>query len=374
MKKKANIRLLTTLLTLFLLLSLGLTGCSKKEAPAEPEAEAEVEEPEPEAEPEPEETAEWTPAMNYLTGVKNADAEEAPEGYLPLRPMAIVVENSYDARPQWGMDDPEYSPDIILEGEVEGGISRTLWFYADYNKMPGQIGPIRSARPPFIMFSQLLDSVFIHWGLSHSLDGYVGADTVFERDNVDHIGDSVNGMYGRDTSRNTAIEHRGVLYPSALPGALDQMGFRKEIQEERFSILPFNSDTVQPEGDDCTDLSVYFSGSSGSSHWTYYPDSNTYKSDSYKNNVERDNLIILMDNTEYIYVPSYKSGSGVTYCNYLFAGGDGKYVNGGKIQDFKWEVKEGKLAFYDKEGQPFKFNPGKSWIGWISANNGGNIA
>lgn len=33
----------------------------------------------------------------------------------------------------------------------------------------------------------MFDAVFIHWGQSKSKGSYVGANTVFEQDNVDHI-------------------------------------------------------------------------------------------------------------------------------------------------------------------------------------------
>ena len=93
--------------------------------------EKKVEEPEPE------------PPMNPLTG-----SHDFTEKQMNQRICVFVVENHPEARPQVGMDDPKYSPDIILEGEVEGGISRMLWLYADYNKLPEAIGPLRSARPP----------------------------------------------------------------------------------------------------------------------------------------------------------------------------------------------------------------------------------
>ena len=38
-----------------------------------------------------------------------------------------------------------------------------------------------------IRFSQMWDSVFIHAGLSHSKGDYVGADTVFEKHDTDHV-------------------------------------------------------------------------------------------------------------------------------------------------------------------------------------------
>ena len=88
-----------------------------------------------------------------------------------------MVENSPQARPQYNMD----TPDIIFEGEVEGGITRMLWFYADMTDLPDQVGPTRSARPSFVEFSQLFDSIFIHFGESHSKGSYTGADDIIDR-------------------------------------------------------------------------------------------------------------------------------------------------------------------------------------------------
>ena len=172
-------------LALILVLSIFMAACSGDGESAEPEEKTEA-------------------ATNPLTG---ATVDEGfDENALNQRIVAFVVENAPDARPQWGMDDPEYSPDIVLEGEVEAGITRTLWLYADYNKLPEIIGPMRSARPPYIKFSELFDSVFIHWGQSSSKGNYIGATTVFRRDKVDHINqmtfDDTVGLYDRDHTRS----------------------------------------------------------------------------------------------------------------------------------------------------------------------------
>ena len=103
-----------------------------------------------------------TYVYNSLTGQWGLD----PSKIIPTRTVGVVVENHPAARPQWGMDDKYFAPDIILEGEVEGGISRMLWIWADYNKMPYMVGPVRSARPPFVRFSEFFDAMFVHWGMS----------------------------------------------------------------------------------------------------------------------------------------------------------------------------------------------------------------
>lgn len=104
---------------------------------------------------------------NPLTG--EVDYNDSAVG---KRPVAVVVENSPQARPQYNMD----SPDIIVEGEVEGGITRMIWLYADMTDLPEQVGPTRSARPSFVQFSQFFDCIYIHFGQSHSKGDYEGAD------------------------------------------------------------------------------------------------------------------------------------------------------------------------------------------------------
>ena len=75
---------------------------------------------------------------NPLTG--ESDFNEKAVG---KRPIACVVENSVSARPQWGIADSKNPPDIIVEGEVEGGETRMLWMYADYTAVPSQIGEVQ---------------------------------------------------------------------------------------------------------------------------------------------------------------------------------------------------------------------------------------
>ena len=347
---------------------------------------------------------------NPLTG------ETAEQGFdenaINQRVAAFVVENTPDARPQWGMDDPEYSPDIILQGEVEGGITRTLWFFADYNKLPEIIGPMRSARPPYIRFSELFDSIFIHWGQSSSKGAYVGANTVFKKDKVDHINEmtfnDTMGLYGRDQTRSTAIEHRGQLYGSKVPEAIAQEGFRTEPDE--YTTLTFDSLGWLTAFERADNVSAKYSdrSSSQTTYWTYNSEDQKYHTSNFENNLTRDNLIILYDETEYITKENYGgSGASVTYCDYKFAGGKGMMFSKGFAKEIEWAVEDGKLVLTDprlskiaqeraeaaaaeaeeaegedaeaeEETEPIvidaSLNVGKTWIGWVSANNGGKIS
>ncbi len=397
--KNSKIRpFIAALLALVMVLCTFLvTGCSEEEPD--------------DAEPAPVEEV----ASNPLTGQTEDEGFDA--NALNQRIVAFVVENAPDARPQWGLDDPEYSPDIVLQGEVEAGITRTLWLYADYNKLPEIIGPMRSARPPYIKFSELFDSIFIHWGQSASKGEYIGAKTVFRRDKVDHINEmtfnDTMGLYDRDHTRSVSMEHRGILYGAKVPEALKQEGFRaepKEYTKLNFNKLPWltsftPADTVKVKYSD--------KASWDSTFWTYNNEDKKYHTSNFDNDFARDNLLILYDDTEYISKDNYQGQAGhtVTYCNYDLAGGKGYLCSHGTVKNIEWKVEDGKLVMTDldatqaaieraeekaaeaaeageeaeedenaeaaEEAEPIVIDanlyPGKTWIGWISANNGGDV-
>ena len=368
----------------------------------------------------PEEEAEV--AHNSLTGATEEDGYDTASA--DRRIAAFVVENAPDARPQWGLDDPNYAPDVVIQGEVEGGITRTLWLYDDYEKLPEVIGPMRSARPPFIKFSELFDSIFIHWGLSHSKGNYVGASTVFKKDDVDHIDNYGQDLYTRDSSRAVNVEHRGQVIGEKVPAAIEEEGFR--TTPEDYTKLYFNDETAPVSEESATNVNVTYSERSfESTPWVYNEEDGMYHTNAFENDFKRDNLLILYDDTEYITKENYQgpgSAGSVTYCDYKLAGGTGELYSQGTKKEIEWEVKDGKLILKDPsvdyetattaneeafeaakkdkqetykkpyiivspEGEDLEeeeiaeqsyivqpLNKGKTWIGWVSRNNGGKLA
>ena len=302
---------------------------------------------------------------NPLTGI---EMQESARG---KRPVAIMVENSADARPQWGMDDEKYSPDIILEAEVEYGITRTMWIFADYTSLPSIVGPVRSARPPFVKFSELFDTIYIHWGQSNSTSDYVGANTIISQDGVNNINQMAfrasTVLFGRSYERNVALEHTGILYGDNLPAVINEYGYRTELDTERFSALEFNDEPVPMSDTPCNNISVGISGRGWTKTWFYSEEDKLYHTNDFNNNLTRENLLVLFDTTEYI----LKASAGITYCNYRLDGGEGKLASLGTVMDITWSIEDGKLVIKDTDGEIVSLNPGKTWIGWSSANLGG---
>ncbi|MBR4471874.1 MAG: DUF3048 domain-containing protein [Erysipelotrichaceae bacterium] len=304
---------------------------------------------------------------NPLTGLKMA------ESAIGKRPAAFMVENTPPARPQWGMDDARYSPDIILEGEVEGGITRTMWLFADFNALPELIGPMRSARPPYVRFSELFDAIYIHWGQSDSAGTYIGASDVIARDGVDNINQlQYRGqveLFGRNRERDVAIEHTGVVYTKNLPQAIAEYGYRTERNPDHFSNFEFTDEDLTVSNTPAKDLVITISSRSWVKHWTYSDSDKLYHTDDFENKLTRKNILIFYDETEYITKP----GAHFSYCNYHLDHGTGKYATMGTVMDIKWAVEKEKLVIRDSNDQIVPLNRGKTYIAWISSNLGGDI-
>lgn len=301
-------------------------------------------------------------AVNPMTGEQGFNATGQ-------RPVAIVVENAPDARPQWGIE----TPDILVEGEVEGGISRMLWLYADYNTVPSKVGPIRSARPSFIKFSKLFDAVFIHWGGSHSKGNYVGGYETFSNENVAHIDGMKGGeLFNRDTTRSVSSEHRGVLNGEKIESAIKEKGLRTEINEEKVVDFNFYDDVSDLGLDKSNAVNVKFSSRTDTRKFTYNESDGKYHSSDWGCDVSFENVIVLMAGTNYITTP-YK-GSTTTYVNYNITSGSGYIASNGTYEKINWSATSGSLKITDSTGNNITLNKGNSYLGLASSNNGGSVS
>lgn len=106
-------------------------------------------------------------------------------------PIAIVVENHPDARPQSGLN----NADLVFETFAEGGITRFLAIYQSQAD-PQEIGPVRSARPYFVEWAQSYNAFFAHVGGSSDGLALIKKLNVFD---INQFGFA--GSFWRDSKR-----------------------------------------------------------------------------------------------------------------------------------------------------------------------------
>lgn len=333
---------------LSVVISVTFFGCTKQEE--EPPTET------------TESTTAYIPPKNVLTGEEISSSSDGK------RPIAVVVENHPDARPQWGIG----TADIVCEGEVEGGISRMMWIYADRTKMPEQVGPLRSARPSFVEFSTFFDSIFVHWGGSHSKGNYTGGYETISAKNIDHI-DGMGGgaLFGRSKERKVSSEHTGVMNCEKIADVIDSNGFRDTLDENNVVSFKFN-ETSSPAGDTAANkVNAKFSSRTDTRRFTYSSDDKKYHTSDWETDTAFQNLLFLNAKSNYITAPY--NGSTTTYLNYEWTSGTGTYVADGKACDITWSADNGKLSIKDSVGADITLNVGQSYIGFVSSNNGGSV-
>ncbi len=84
------------------------------------------------------------------------------ESWEKRRPLAVMIENAPDARPQSGMSDA----DIVFEAVAEGGVTRFMgMFYCGVQAYDTTLAPIRSARTYFVDWASGFNRpLYVHVG------------------------------------------------------------------------------------------------------------------------------------------------------------------------------------------------------------------
>lgn len=308
-------------------------------------------------------TAEETTApprgyMNPLTGFYGMN-----EAAVGKRPVAVVVNNAPPARPQWGL----CSPDIVVEGVVEGGITRMLWLYADWSQIP-KVGSMRSARHDFVEIAEGLDAIFFHWG------GSIYAYDAMKKRGVDHIdGTADSGRYFfRDRSRGVAIEHTGYTTGESIVKAIEAKKFRTQLTAGYESPFLF-AEEEEPVSFTMGCVSASFVFSDSYRHeFRYDSDAQTYFN--YLNQkpmVQDGGKQMEVKNVIVLYCPVKPMGDRAGCIDMNLTGGSGFYAVNGTYEPVTW-TKGGPgdmLKLLDKAGKLLTLNPGQSYIGFVPKSN-----
>ena len=165
-----------------------------------------------ESQPTAEATATPEPSLEpYKANVLTGEPQDAD--YKDQRITAVMVNNIVAARPQRGLS----RADILFEIKVEGGITRFMPMFTDYEDI-GEIGPVRSGRDQFFRLILPWQALYIHEGQSVVMQQYAidysygnlnnndGAQGYRDYGRINWAGASYN-------SGNLALEH--TMYTNA---------------------------------------------------------------------------------------------------------------------------------------------------------------
>ncbi|MBN1374432.1 DUF3048 domain-containing protein [Candidatus Dojkabacteria bacterium] len=181
-------------------------------------------------------------------------------------PIAVMIENHPDARPQTGL----IYADIVFETLAEGGITRFMPIY--WSHMPEYVGPVRSTRLYYIHWLLPFDAIYAHIGGAVTDSPNTNAMGALFTYNVKTVGFS--DIYWRDSKR--ASPHNAYVNTEDMISAAKTLGYS---MESNFTNPPFKTDaTYTNRGETSCYVIPWKNFTSGMDvEFKYDKDSNSYK-------------------------------------------------------------------------------------------------
>lgn len=304
--------------------------------------------------------------QNPLTGeyVSKSKAKD----WINLRPLAVMVNNHVDARPQSGL----IYADLTYEIVAEGGITRLLPFYM--SEKPEKIGPVRSTRDYYlVLVKELGDAMIMHIGWSPQ------ALEAIQTWPIRSLGRG-GGTFWRENPRNVAIEHTAYVNGVDLAKTALEIGWNGI---GKFQVWKFKDEMAGYENaakanevsidfwekgdysarfvyDSDANEYVRYMGFDADGNWIAHKDQETGEQVKVKDVLvqfveERPIVGDLKGRLEYDLVGS---GQALVFID-------------GKVIDATWskEDMESRTLFYDTNGEEIEFNRGHFWISVVPSRN-----
>ncbi len=304
--------------------------------------------------------------LNPLTGVKYVPSE-AP--WINNRPLAVMVNNFTDARPQSGL----ISADLVYEIVAEGGITRFLAFFE--SNTPEKIGPVRSTREYYlVLVKELGDAMIMHIGWSPQ------ALEAIETWPVRSLGRG-GGTFWRDNPRDVAIEHTAYTNGVELREISTTLGW----DGTRDTVIWEFKDGIDKYADKPTanNISIdFWDKGDYSAIFKYNQEKNTYlrfmgydENDQpipHKDQEKTDTQIEVKNLIVQFAAETPVEGDDKSRLEYELVGsGTGLVFIDGKVIEATWSKSErdARTMFYDKDGNQIQFNRGQFWISIVPDRN-----
>lgn len=267
--------------------------------------------------------------------------------------IAIMFDNSYTVRPQYGIS----QADIVYEALAEGNITRLMGIF-DSSKSIEKIGPVRSARPYFMDWAGEYGGIYMHVGGSPE-----ALSTISKYDfvNIDQIG--ANEIYfwrdkNLDAPHNVFTSSSNWLRVGEIKDITDidrgpyftYVDFPDDYPKERPYLPPasfvvdFSSEDYKVDWKFNEALNVYQRWQGDQKHM-----------DENGNQLSAQNIIVQVAKSKIIDDKERRNMENKT-------GGKAYLVNPYSYQEGIWKYEDGHTSFYKDDGSPMELLAGNTWI------------
>lgn len=272
------------------------------------------------------------------------------------RPIAVMLDNYYKARPQAGLSEA----DIVYEILAEGNITRYLAIF--HTGEPKIIGPVRSARPYFISKALEYNPLYVHVGGSQQalidvrdlkmadIDALSSGKNVFWRQKHKPI---PNNMYTDMEAILREAKRKGYTLTSNLTS------------------FNFNTNDTLINGDDLISIKFPYKDNYASQ---FKYDNETKQYLRFINNVphkdETTNIHLSAKNIIVQFADNKILDSEGRLEIDIIGEGKGYYITNGKLMDIIWkkENRRSQTRIFDVNGSEISLNPGITWFQIVPSN------
>lgn len=287
------------------------------------------------------------------TAVSGLDGTEAQKSLANRHPLAVIVENHPDARPQFGLSEAG----LVYEALTEGGITRFMAIYGPRDA--AKIGPVRSARTYYIDWCAEFDAFFAHAG------GAQNALTKIVKDDIRDLPHN-QSAYWRETGK-VSLEHTLFTSTTKLYEYAENQGFDPKTGSYRGWIFKKELAT-SAQGVAGTKVTINFSSAEYRVDWNYNSASNTYersqagsahKDASTGAQLSASNILMLTMPRSLV-----ESGGKAVYSMETTGSGKAIVLQDGRKIEGKWQKAKSndRTVILDSTGKEVSFNPGPTWV------------
>jgi len=303
--------------------------------------------------PGPIESTYVAPAVIYRSPLTGAITDEAST---KRSVTGVMIENSIDARPQSGLA----SAGIVFEAIAEGGITRFLALYQE--DRPGNIGPIRSARPYYVEWAKGFDAQYVHSGGSGEALQLIQSLAVKD---LDH-GKLSNRIATRVSNR--FAPHNVYANFDTIDKVSSELGY----SGSEFTPIMRKEDPETKPVPTASTINFDISGANYNTRYTYNAESNTYsRFMAGLPHIDQEGGSQITPKVVVALIASYRIHPNNIHSQYGSIGtGEAIIFQDGLATTVTWNkpTQSAALTFTGAEGEPFALNAGQTWITAIAPN------
>ncbi|MHC1716436.1 MAG: DUF3048 domain-containing protein [Candidatus Dojkabacteria bacterium] len=285
------------------------------------------------------------------------------------RPVVVMINNHSISRPQSGLN----SSDIVLETDVEGGITRYMAIF--WSDAPKKVGPFRSIRQYHLEWASEYDPLIIRSGCASTSNPKTNSCGNLQAYGLKDIGNI--GAWREYDGRREAPHnyYSSVINAWEYAAKINWGGFPSSIQSWQFK----RDANIEDRGKKTVVKTVFNArlnnGGLYDAMWTYDATTNSYfrKVGGQADMDQESNTQVYAKNVVIQEVKMVSAGDNASRVIIDTIGeGDAVILQDGKIINGKWKKtsRTDRTKYYDSAGKPIQFNRGRIWIAMIPLSDG----